>query len=76
VTALSFLEAVQINENKICVQNVCFCKYVIELALLNGKIVREYVPSTIVMAALMLADSIYRTKTDIKQLRLSAKAQK
>lgn len=50
-------------------RNMSYSKYLVETALLDGTIPEKYPPVAIAISAVMLADSVFGTKSEVKWLR-------
>ena len=61
-TTLQLLEAVKAD---IPEKHISFCKYVLELSLFQG-VAKTYSPYAMVVGALSLADSVFKTKSELK----------
>ena len=46
-------------------KSLSFCKYLLEYAMFAG-LSRSYLPATLVMSAVSLAESVFKTKFDVK----------
>ena len=46
-------------------KSISFCKYLLEYSIFSGT-ARNYLPATMVMSAISLAESVFKTKFDVK----------